>query len=156
MTEDVCIPDDIVLELGVDTDTGEQVDYRSNPELVNVASGVIWNAQGSTLLRRCDKGTHPNDLLPTLFEYTVKLVANGSAVVCATHSDWLYNQWADMMGWKSVNYEGLDRNACSLQWKGIMEHVEGRTRSFEMVKLSEMNIDPKIRDAVAQYGREGA
>jgi hypothetical protein len=92
MTEDVYMSDDVVWELGVDADTREQVDYRSNPELMNVASGVVWNAQGSTLLRRCDRGGDPNDLLLSLFEHAVKLVPNDYAMVYATHSDWSYEQ----------------------------------------------------------------
>jgi hypothetical protein len=30
-----------------------------------------------------------------------------------THSDWLIQQWYDMIGWKECGYVGLDRNACS-------------------------------------------
>jgi hypothetical protein len=41
MTEDVFMLDEVVLELGVDADTGEQVDSSSNPELVSVAVGVV-------------------------------------------------------------------------------------------------------------------
>jgi hypothetical protein len=60
-----------------------------------------------------------------------------------------------MMGWKSVGYQGLDRNACPLQWKGIREHVEKRIPDVEMVKLRDSNIDPKIRNAVTLYAPEG-
>jgi hypothetical protein len=86
------------LELGVDSDTGEQVDYRSNPELIKVASGVVWNTQGSTVLRKCDNVADPNDLMLSLFEWAVKLVPDGCSMIYATHSDWLYEQWRDMMG----------------------------------------------------------
>jgi hypothetical protein len=110
--------DDMNLEHGMDSDTGERVDYRSNPELINVASGVVWNTQGSTMLRKCDKGDDPNDLMLSLVEWAVKLVPDGCNMTYATHSDWLYEQWCDMMGWKEVGYQGLDQNACPLQWKG--------------------------------------
>jgi hypothetical protein len=91
----------------------------------------------------------------SLFEWAVKLVPDGCNMTYATHSDWLYEQWRDMMGWKEVGYQGLDQNACPLQWKGIMEHVEQRISWLTMVKLSEMDIDPKIRNAVSLHGYEG-
>jgi hypothetical protein len=155
MTEDVLMSDDVVLELSIDTDTGEQVDYRSNPELINVASGVVWNAHGSTLFRKCDMGADPHDILLSLFEDAVKLIPDGCAMTYATHSDWLYEQWSDIMGWKSVNYQSLGPNACPLQWKGIMEHIEWLVRDLVMVKLSDLEIDPMIRDAVILYAHEG-
>jgi hypothetical protein len=55
----------------------------------------------------------------------------------------------------TVGYKGLDQNACPLQWKGIMEHVERRISNVTLVKLDEMDIDPKIRNAVSLYGNEG-
>jgi hypothetical protein len=73
----------------------------------------------------------------------------------ATRSDWSYDQWCDMMSWKQVGYQGLDRNACPLQWKGIMEHVEQRMGNVTLVKASEMVVDPKIYQAVSLYGDEG-
>jgi hypothetical protein len=36
-----------------------------------------------------------------------------------------------------------------------MEHLEGRERGLKMVKPREMNIDPKIRNAVTLYANEG-
>jgi hypothetical protein len=60
-----------------------------------------------------------------------------------------------MMGWKSVGYQDLDRNACPLQWKGIMEQVEQRLCNVTLVRLSEMEIEPKIQQAVSLYGQEG-
>jgi hypothetical protein len=52
ITEDVLVMDEITRELRVDLETGESQDWSSNPELVNIVSGVIWNAHGSTMLRR--------------------------------------------------------------------------------------------------------
>jgi hypothetical protein len=155
ITEDVYVTDDMNLEYEVDSGTGERVDYRSNPELINVASGIVWNAQGSTMLRKCDKGADPNDLMLSLFEWAVKLVPAGCNMTYATHSDWLYEQWRDMMGWKEAGYQGLDQNPCPLQWKGIMQHVEQRISNVTVVKLDEMDIDPKIRNAATLYGNEG-
>jgi hypothetical protein len=155
ITEGVFVTDGITMELWTDSETGEQVNWSSNPELINVATGVIWNTQGSTMLRKCDMGVDPNELMLFLFEWAVKLVPDGHTMTYVTHSDWLCEQWCDMMGWKDVGYQGLDQNACPPQWKGIMEHVEQRIGAVTMVKLSDMEIDPKIRQAVSLYGNEG-
>jgi hypothetical protein len=60
-----------------------------------------------------------------------------------------------MLGWKSVDYQGPDRDACPSQWKGIMKHVETRVDQVRMVKLSESDIEPRIRHAVIQFAHEG-
>jgi hypothetical protein len=117
ITEDVFVTDEMTRELRVSSETGERQDWSSNPELINVASGVVWNVRGSTMLRKCDKGVDPNELVLSLFEWIVKLVPNGCSMTYATHSDWLIEQWRDMLGWKEVGYQGLDRNACPRQWK---------------------------------------
>jgi hypothetical protein len=155
IAEDVFVTDEITRELRVSSETGESHDWNTDPELINVASGVVWNVRGSTMLRKCDRGVDPNDLSLSLFESLVKLVPNGCNMTYATRSNWLYDQWCDMMGWKEVGYQGLDRNACPLQWKEIMEHVEQRIGNVTMVKSSEMTIDPKIYQAVSMYGDEG-
>jgi hypothetical protein len=154
MTENVFVTDVITRELRASSETGEHQVWSSNQELINVASGVVWNVRGSTMLRKCDKGVEPNELMLSLFEGIVKLVPNGCNMTYATHSDWLYDQWCDMMGWKEVGYQGLDRNACPLQWKRIMEHVEQRIGNVTLVKSSEMVVDQKIRHAVSLYGDE--
>jgi hypothetical protein len=103
-----------------------------------VAAAVVWNAHGSTLIRRCDQGADHNDLSLTLFEDALKLVPNNRSLTYVTHSDWLYEQWSDMLGWKSVNYQGLDRNACPPQWKWIMGHV--KTRVDEVILFAHERI----------------
>jgi hypothetical protein len=60
-----------------------------------------------------------------------------------------------VLGWKSIDYQGLERNACSPQWKGIMKHVETRIDLVRMVKLSEWDIEPRIRNAVILFAHEG-
>jgi hypothetical protein len=60
-----------------------------------------------------------------------------------------------MSGWKAVGYQGLDRNACPPQWKGIMGYVETRVYEVRMVKLSESDIEPRIRNAVILFAHEG-
>jgi hypothetical protein len=61
-----------------------------------------------------------------------------------------------MLAWKSVGYRDLDRGQCAFQWKGIMEHAGERLCDVNMVKLSESDIEDRIRNAVSLYGLEGA
>jgi hypothetical protein len=97
----------------------------------------------------------PNDLILRLFETIVKIVANVCSVTYATSSDWLFDQWRDVMAWREVGYKGLDRDACMFQWKGIMEHVERRIGIVTLVKISDMVIDPKMYQAVSMYAERG-
>jgi hypothetical protein len=155
ITDDVFAMDSYTMELQADESTGERIDASVNPELINVASAVIWNARGSTLAWKCDRGQDCNDLVLSLFGEVLKLVPDGGSLTYVTHSDWLYEQWTDMMGWKSVGYQRLDRNMCAFQWKGIMDHVEERLNEVNMVKSSESDIEEKIRNAASLYGLEG-
>jgi hypothetical protein len=155
ITEDVLVMDEITLELKADSETGETQDWSSNPELINVASGVLWNSHGSTMLRRCDRGADPNELSLNLFQAIVKLVPDGCNVTYATCSDWLFDQWSDMMAWREIGYQGLDRDACPSQWKGIMEHVEQRIGVVTLVKFSDIIVDQKMHQAVSLHGEEG-
>jgi hypothetical protein len=71
------------------------------------------------------------------------------------HSDWLFNQWTDMLAWESIGCKGLDRGACPYQWKEIMEHVETRVEQMRMVKSGDSDIAQRIRNAASLYGIEG-
>jgi hypothetical protein len=93
-------------------------------------------------------------LLLSLFEDALKLTPNNRSLTYVTHSNWLYEQWSDMLGWKAVGYQGLDRSACPPQWKGIMEHVETRVDQVRMVKLSESDIEQKIRTPVVKFANQ--
>jgi hypothetical protein len=147
--------DQIAREIQENSETGVTIDWNSNPEMINVASGVLWNKHGSTLLRRCVRGIDPNALSLNLFEAIVKIVPNGCNVTYATCSDWLFDQWSDMMAWRGIGSKGLDRDACPFQWKGIMEHVEQRIGVVTMVRISEIEIDQKLHQVVSMYGEEG-
>jgi hypothetical protein len=155
ITDEVYALDEAAMELGVDAGTGEQVDSSVNPELINVAAAVVWNSRGSTMIRKCDRGADHNDLLLSLFEDPLKLVPDNRSLTYVTHSDWLFEQWRDMLGWKAVGHQGLDRNACPPQWKGIMGHVETRVDEVRRMKLSESDIEPRIRNAVVLFANEG-
>jgi hypothetical protein len=111
-SEDVFMIDEVGFELGRNSETGEQTDPSTDPELIYMAAGIIWNEQCSTLIKRGSKGGDSNELLLSHFEYAVKLVTNGCGMKYGTHSDWLLEQWTQMMEWKSLNDQGLDRDAC--------------------------------------------
>jgi hypothetical protein len=52
----------------------------------------------------------------------------------------VFGQWEDMMGWKRVGYQGLDRDACLPQWKAIMGSVEERTSGVGVFKSEENSL----------------
>jgi hypothetical protein len=87
ITADVLAMDQIARETQEDSGTGETLDWNSNSRLINVASGVLWNKHGSTLLRRCGEGVDPNELSLNLFQAIVKIVPNGCNITYATCSD---------------------------------------------------------------------
>jgi hypothetical protein len=153
--DDVFMSDEIGTELGKDPITGEQTDPSTDPDLIHMASCVIWNEQGKTMIRKGAKGVDPNELLLIQFETAVKLIQKDCAMHYLTHSDWLLDQWNQMMEWKSLNYQGLDRDACPYQWKGIIGYLEGRTRGLEMAKMETMGIDQAILKAATMYAHEG-
>jgi hypothetical protein len=68
ITEDVFALDARTMQLREDGDTGTIIDASVDPELINVASAVIWNSHGATMLRKCDRGQDLNDLVLSLFK----------------------------------------------------------------------------------------
>jgi hypothetical protein len=90
-----------------------------------------------------------------LFGEVLKLVPDNRSLTYVTDSDWLSEQWTDMLAWQSIGYQGLDRGACPFQWKGIMEHVETRVEKATMVKSGDSDVTQRIRNAVSLYGIEG-
>jgi hypothetical protein len=126
--------DDSTLEIRTDESTGERIEASVDPNLVNIASAVVWNPRGATLARRCDREQDINDLVLSLLGEVLKLVPDNRSLTYVTDSDWLFDQWTDMLAWQSIGYKGLDRGACPFQWKGIMEHVETRVEQVMTVK----------------------
>jgi hypothetical protein len=92
VSDDVFMMDEIGTELGKDPNTGEQTNPNIDPALIHMASGAVWNEQGTTLIRKGAKGGDPNELLLNLFESAAKLIPNGCGMRYATHSDWLMEQ----------------------------------------------------------------
>jgi hypothetical protein len=140
------------MQLRADESTGEIVDASMDPELINVASAVVWNSHGATMVRKCDRGQDLNDLVLSLFREVLKLVPDSRSLTYVTGSEWLCGQWSDMLAWQAVGYQGLDRGACPYQWKGIMEHVETRLEKVTMVRSGDSEIAEKIRNAATMYG----
>jgi hypothetical protein len=143
------------MQLREDGDSGEIIDASIDPELINVASAVIWNSHGATMLRKCDRGHDLNDLILSLFKEVLSLTPDGRSLTYVTTSGWLVEQWTDILAWKSVGYEGLDRDACAYQWKGIMESAETRLANVTVIRFEESNITERIRNASVKYGRKG-
>jgi hypothetical protein len=107
------------------------------------------------MIRKGAKGVDPNGLLLSQFESAVKLIPKDCSMHYLTHSDWLLDQWTQMMEWKSLNYQGLDRSACPCRWWGIMGYLEGRTRGLEMMKIETMEISQAITKSAVLYAQEG-
>jgi hypothetical protein len=74
ITDDVFALDVSTMQLREDENTGEIIDASIDPELVKVASAVVWNTHGATMLRKCDRGQDLNDLVLSLFREVLKLV----------------------------------------------------------------------------------
>jgi hypothetical protein len=143
------------MQLREDGDTGTIIDASVDPELINVASAVIWNPHGATMLRKCDRGQDLNDLILSLFKEVLNLTPDSRSLTYVTTSEWLVEQWTDMLAWKSIGYQGLDRDACAYQWKGIMENMETRLANVTLVRSEESGITERIRNAAVKYGLEG-
>jgi hypothetical protein len=126
-----------------------------DPDLINVAAAGVWNESGTTMLRKCDRGHDLNDLSLLLFHDVLSITPDSCALTYATRSEWLMDQWNDMLAWQSIGYQGLDREACPYQWKGIMEHVETRLSKVTLMRFGDTAITEGIRQAVEKFGEEG-
>jgi hypothetical protein len=140
--------DSFTIQLKEDESSGSIIDASIDPELINVASVGVWNESGTTLLRRCDRGHDLNDLVLTLFKDVLSITPDHCSLTYATGSEWLIDQWNDMLEWQSIGCKGLDREACPYQWKGIMEHVETRLSKVTLMRIGDTAITEEIRNAV--------
>jgi hypothetical protein len=77
------------------------------------------------MVKKGTKGGDPKPLILNLFEWAVKLIPDWKGMRYDTESDWLIQQWDQMLHWKELGYQGLDRDACPPQWARIMESLEG-------------------------------
>jgi hypothetical protein len=69
-----------------------------------------------------------------------------------TFSEFLVEQWEDMMAWKRVGYQALDYDACPHQWKTIMRSIEERTGGIGIFKCRD---DTQLHEAARMYAMEG-
>jgi ribonuclease HI len=136
-------------------DQNQETSPSVSPELTNVVAMGVWNESGTTMIRRCGRDVDINDLSLTVFKDALSITPNECELTFATNSDWLLNQWADMLGWQSVGYEGLDRKACPHQWREIMEHVETRLSKATLISTRDSPVREDLWNAVKKYGAEG-
>jgi hypothetical protein len=85
----------------------------------------------------------------------ISLVLEGKDMRYDTHSDWLVEQWNDMMGWKSRGYQGLDRNTCMPQWSRIMRMIEEENWQVCVVNIDESSTISAVLEAAQPYATEG-
>jgi hypothetical protein len=155
ITGDVFATDSFAFEAHLDGSPDQVIGPSISPDLANVVAIGIWNDSGSTMVRRCGKDIDINDLSLTAFKDALSVTPNECELTYATSSEWLLQQWADMLGWQSVGYEGLDRKACPYQWREIMDHVETRLSKVTLISTGEIPVREDIRHAVKTFGEEG-
>jgi hypothetical protein len=93
-----------------------------------------------------------NELLLYLLTLAVQLVPNGKTMQYDTISEFLVEQWNDMMQWKSIGYKRLDYDACPPQWRKIMGRIEGWTGGIGTFKSTD---DSQLHEAARLYAAEG-
>jgi ribonuclease HI len=155
ITGDVFAADSFAFEAMVDGSPDQTVGPSISPDLTNVVVIGIWNESGSTMLRRCGRDVDINDLSLTAFKDALSVTPNECELTYVTSSEWLLRQWAHMLEWQSIGYEGLDRKACPHQWREIMEHAETRLSKVTLISAGEAPVREDIRNAVKRFGEEG-
>jgi hypothetical protein len=135
------------------------IDQLGRDEMGDISTvvGCVWNALVLTFVKYGVKGGNQETMLLDQLEWAVKLIPTEKGMRYKTHSDWLVEQWQDMMGWKARGYQGLDRDACMPQWKNIIREVEERAHGMEVTKLEDERtmLETKILNAMVTYGVEG-
>jgi hypothetical protein len=101
------------------------------------------------------KDTDINELSLTAFQDALPITPNECELTYATNSEWLLSQWADMLEWQSIGYQGLDRKACPHQWREIMAHVETRLSKVTLISTRESPVREDLWNAVKKFGEEG-
>jgi hypothetical protein len=119
--------------------TGEEIGPDSDPNLIGVIAGVIWNSQYATLTKAGNKGEPMNKMAMDYFALVISLCPEEKDMRYETRSVWLIEQWNDMMHWESIGYEGLDREQCMSRWREIMKYVDEANRGVQMVQIMEEN-----------------
>jgi hypothetical protein len=138
-----------------DPETGLEMGPESDPDLICMITGSVWNSQNVTLVKSGKEGESPNMMVLEQFALAVSLIPAGKDMRYDTHSDWLVEQWHNMMGWKDHGYVGLDRDACMPQWTEILKYIDEGPRGAFMVKIDENTTDSAVLEAAQMYATEG-
>jgi hypothetical protein len=152
---DVWMIDQIGKKHRTDPSTGLEIGPESDPELTYMMTGCVWNSQYVTLVEKGEKGESSDTLALEQFALAATLIPAGKDMRYETNSDWLIEQWNEMMRWKECGYLGLDRDACMPQWAGIMKYIEEGPRGVQMVKFEVNGTDSAIVEATQLYAIEG-
>jgi hypothetical protein len=108
------------------------------------------------MIKRGAKGGDPYETSLNLFEWATKLVPNGKSMQYETRSATLAHEWDQMIQWKVVNYQGLDRDACPQQLAGIMKNLERGTQLVAIKYVEDGMIVSEISEALQMYAQEAA
>jgi hypothetical protein len=128
---------------------------EEDPNLFTVVAACVWNSQYGTLIKSGNEGESADSAILQLFSQAVSLIPQGKDMRYDTHSDWLVEQWNDMLTWKGRGYQGLDRDACMPKWSEIMRLIEEENRLVGMVKIDESSTATVTLEAAQLYGTEG-
>jgi hypothetical protein len=126
-----------------------------SPDLTNVVAAGVWNEYGTTMFRRCGRDVDMNELSLAAFREILVATPDACELTYMTHSSWLHEQWLEMLAWKSVDYQGLDRKACPHYWQDIMEHAETRLSKVTMMNASNTQVREDLQSALQKFAMEG-
>jgi hypothetical protein len=155
ITGDMFATDSFSFQSRTDGIPGQDIHPSVSPDLTNVVAVGIWNESGSTMIRRCGRDVDINELSLAAFKEVLVATPDACELTYGTNSEWLHTQWLEMLAWKSIGYEGLDRKACPHYWQDIMGHAETRLSKVTMMSASEMLVREDLRSAIQKFGMEG-
>jgi hypothetical protein len=107
------------------------------------------------MLRKCGRDHDINELSLVIFKDALSITPDECELTYTTSSEWLIEQWRDMLEWQSIGHQGLDRKACPYQWREIMAHVETRLAKVTLIRASEVPVLEGVQKAVLKFGQEG-
>jgi hypothetical protein len=155
ITGDMFVTDRFAFQSHSDGIFGQDILPSVSLDLTNVVAVGVWNESGTTMIRKCGRDVDINELSLAAFKEVLAATPDACELTYATNSEWLLEQWLDMLAWKSIDYQGLDRKACPHYWQDIMGHAETRLSRVTMVSASEMPVREDLRSAVQKFGMEG-
>jgi hypothetical protein len=118
---DVHMVDQFGYQHNTDPATGVEIGPESDPNLIYMVSGCVWNNYYATLTKNGARGGGPKALVLEQLAWAGQLIPMGKTMRYDTRLDYLIEQWQDMIGWKECGYVGLDRDACMRQRRDVMK-----------------------------------